>query len=132
MKTCKRCGNSISENATICPICGEGRVAPKNKFEKKLSCIKPVQNTEKPKKRLMAFLLSWIGFGLGYYYLGYQDKFIHRASIIIKAMIAMITIIGAPYGILLLFYYVGLSLYDMVYLTFINKYDAYGNEIKLI
>lgn len=130
MKTCSKCGNSISENATICPVCGEGRVAPKNKIEQKLSGVKPVENTGKPKKRIIVFLLSLVGWGVVYYYLGYQDKAIQRIAMWIRPILYFITLIGAIYGLFLILYATALHLYDIVYLTFFVKYDAYGNEIK--
>lgn len=131
-KICTRCGNTISSNASICPICGEGRTAPKNKWEDKLSNIKTIENTGKPKKRLVLLLLAWIGIGFGYYYLGYQDKFINRAALYIKIIIYMITIILIPYSLILMFYMICLHLYDFIYLVFIVKHDAYGNKIKFI
>jgi len=129
-KICPACGNYISEHATICPICGNGKIVPKNKYEQKLLNTTLPENKNQPRSRWMVLLLSWIGYGFGYLYLGYQNKFAERASRFLRAFIYLITIVAAPYGIILLLYAIWLHIYDMFYLTFIIKYDAYGNPIK--
>ena len=130
-KTCQQCGNSMSEHATVCSVCGAGRVPPKNKWAQKFENVKPIENKDKIRSRAITILLAWLGFGLGYYYLGYQDKFIHRASLFIRSFIYTITVVCAPGGLFLLMYYWILYCWDMIYLAFIVKYDAYGNPVKL-
>lgn len=130
-KTCQQCGNKMAEHATVCSVCGAGRVPSKNKWAQKLSGVKPVENKGKIRSRGIVIMLAFLGFGLGYFYLGYQDKFIHRASLLIRSFVYFITIVAAPIGACLLLYFVALMLWDMIYLTFIVKYDAYGNPIKL-
>lgn len=129
VKVCSMCGNKISINATVCPICGNGKQNPKNKWEQKIINDSLPRNAGKPRSRVIAVLLSWIGFGFCYMYLGYQNKFADRASRYIRSIFYMVIVIGIPYGMLLLFYALALHIYDMLYMAFGIKYDAYGNPI---
>lgn len=129
-KICSACGNNISNNATICPICGNGKQAPKNKYEQKLLNTALPKNIQQPRSRWVVLLLAWIGFGLGYLYLGNQNKFADRVSRYIRSILYTITIIFAPYGCILMLYAICLHIYDFFNLTFILKYDVYGNPIK--
>lgn len=125
---CPKCGNPKNGGSKRCAICGY--TGSSKKLDNVFASIEPAKNNGKPKRRLIVILLAFIGFGFGYYYLGYRGKFIDRAIVFLKSFFYTITLVLAPLGFFYMFYFIILTFWDIFYLIFVVKKDAFGNKIK--
>lgn len=138
-KICQQCGNTISAQATICPVCGAGKKQLKGKWEQKFADMKQIKNPQKKRSRFHVIILSLFLCGIGnifaYRYLGYTDKAAERAGLYLSVLFNLFLsgFFLQPWlifwGFIQMFKYMFLSLYDIFYFTFIVKYDAYGNKV---